>query len=841
MTKKKKNIKETEKESGFSLEKYVPEKYQTIALIGVILIIFLVYFSPMYFGDKTIQSGDIITSKSLTSYVDKDREGYTLWYPYIFGGMPAYALAVDFKWFNLIYVGIRVVRDIFSSFFAAEYAMWTFYLLLLAINSFFLINYLTKNKLIALFGSVSTSFSTGIILFLFIGHVTKLTALAFFPLIFLILLKFREKIKLRDFALLTIALQLSVQGWHVQIIFYTLFAIGIFYLFYIIHALAAKKNDKLKQTFKSALSFTAAFIIALIIQSDNLSQIYLYNEYSTRGSESIIDNSMGVDPKKADSEFYKYATNWSFSPEELSTFFIPSFYGSGKSKYSGELTKGQEIELNTYFGQMDFVDLPMYMGILILIFGLFSIYLNWKKPFVKYLTVLIIVSLLISFGRNFSIIYDLMFYYFPFFDKFRVPSMILVLVQLSFPILASLGIKSFLDAKNKNDAKIEKLIKNSAVIFSVLFVMALIFSGMLQDSIGDRFAASEKGKQLIRYFNQYNFDIAQVAKSMFSADIITIMGILSVSFWLLFVYYKNKITSSLLLLLLTGFTLIDLLRIDNRGATYVADQNIDQIFEPPAYIKAIKAQQNDEPYRILNIKKDGSYGSLNHNSNYNAYFLEQDMYGYSAIKPRAFQDYMDIVGPINSTLWNMLNVKYIISAEETIFPGLELVSQTDNDFVYENKRAMKRAFFVDSIMTGKPIDFMRLIGENQIFPHEVALVEEEIQIDAPDSTASVHVVNYQDEEITISVNASGNNFLFLGDTYYPHGWSAYIDGTETKIYRTNHAFRGIIVPPGSHEIKFIYAPISFTISKYLALIFSGLILLLFAGSFFYKKNKAIIK
>lgn len=837
MTKKKKHLNNVKPDSGFSLDKYIPEKFQTIALIGIILVIFLVYFSPMYFGDQTIQSGDIITSKSLTSYVDQERDGYTLWYPYIFGGMPAYALAVDFKWFNLIYIGIRVVRDVFSSFLAAEYAMWTFYLLLLAINSFFLINYLTKNKLIALFGGVSTSFSTGIILFLFIGHVTKLTALAFFPLIFLILLKFREKIKLRDFALLTIALQLSVQGWHVQIIFYTLFAIGIFYLFYLIRAIVIKNNDKLKQTIKSGLSFAAAFLIALIIQSDNLSQIYLYNEYSTRGSESIIDNSMGVDPKTAESEFYKYATNWSFSPEEISTFFIPSFYGSGKSKFAGELTQGREIELNTYFGQMDFVDLPMYMGILVIIFGLFSIYLNWKKPLVKYLTILIVLSLLISFGRNFSVLYDLMFYHFPFFDKFRVPSMILVLVQLAFPILASLGLKSFLDEKNSNNIKLEKIIKNSAIIFSALFVFSLVFSGALQDYIGNRFASSEKGQQLIRYFNQYNFDIAQIAKSMFSSDVMAAAGILSVSFWLLLLYYKNKITSSLLLLLLTGFTLFDLIRIDNRGATYVTDQNIDQIFEQPSYIKVIKAQQNDEPYRILNIKKDGSYGSLNHNSNYNAFFLEQDMYGYSAIKPRAFQDYMDIVGPINSTLWNMLNVKYIIASQETIFPGLELIAKVEDDFIFENKRAMQRAFFVDSLMTGKPIDFMRLVGENQIFPNEVALVEEEIIIDAPDSSASVQIIEYKDENITLNVNASGNNFLFLGDTYYPHGWSAYIDGSETKIYRTNHAFRGIIVPPGKHEIQFIYAPVSFTVSKYLALIFSSLILILFATSFFFTKKK----
>ena len=259
MTKGKKQKPQKLKENNsFDINKFIPEKYQTAAAFGVILLIFFIYFSPMYFGGKTFESGDIITAHSATSYLDKDRDGFTLWNPYIFCGMPAYVIAVDYKWFNMIYVGITTLRTAFSSIFEVEYTKWSFYLIMLAFSSFLLIKYLTKDTMLSLLGSIATSFSTGLILFLFIGHVTKLTAIAFYPLIFLILLKFEEKIKLRDFAILVIVLQLSIIGWHVQIIFYTLFSIMIYYVYFIIESLVKKDNERLKKYIKSGLTFAGA-------------------------------------------------------------------------------------------------------------------------------------------------------------------------------------------------------------------------------------------------------------------------------------------------------------------------------------------------------------------------------------------------------------------------------------------------------------------------------------------------------------------------------------------------------------------------------------------------------
>lgn len=819
---KQKEVKESPL-TKFNIDNIIPEKYQVAALFGIILFIFLIYLSPMFFGGKTIESGDIITSHSLTSYLEKDRDSYSLWYPYIFTGMPAYALAVDFKWFNLIYVGIRAVREAFTLFFSVEYTMWTFYLIILAFTSFLLVRYLTKNNLLGMLGGVATSFSTGIILFLFIGHVTKLVTLAFVPLILLMLLRFRHEIRLRDFAILIIALQLAFQGWHVQIIFYTFFAIGIYYLYFLVYHLV--KKESVVRLFKSAGVFAAAAVIALAIQADNLTQIYAYNDYSTRGTESIVDKEAGKDPQGEGSGFYKYATDWSFSPGEVLTFVVPSYYGFGASKYNGPLTQGREVEVNTYFGQMPFVDVAMYMGAAIFFLGLFAMYADRKNPIVQYLIVLVIISLLISFGRTFPVVFDLMFNFFPFFNKFRVPSMILVLVQISFPVLAALGIKKIADAKKENDINIENIVKYAAYAFTGLFVISLLANSAIGSwfvqRVNDYAASISQNQRLAQQFQA----LAEYMSNMFVNDLLVAFGVTALTFWMLFAYMKSQVSLHFALLLITVFVLADLLRIDSRAASYNENQNMDDIFQQPDYVTAIKNTGDDQPYRIMNIKRDGSLGSLNRNSNFNGYFLLQDMYGYSAIKPRSFQDYMDVVGPVNPTLWRMLNVKYVVTESPMQMAGFSLLKQTKDGLVYNYDNTLPRAYFVDSVTTEKPIEFLRKVGESTIDPKKVALVNEQLNIDAPDSTASVTITSYEDERIELDVTASGSNLLFLGDTYYPNGWHAYIDGEETTIHKVNHGYRGVVVPQGKHNVVFEYLPQSFVISKYVALVLSSMTLL----------------
>ena len=228
--------------------------------------------------------------------------------------------------------------------------------------------------------------------------------------------------------------------------------------------------------------------------------------------------------------------------------------------------------------------------------------------------------------------------------------------------------------------------------------------------------------------------------------------------------------------------------------------------------------------------------------NFHAYFLKQDLYGYSGIKPRAYQDYMDVLGsPVNPTFWRMLNTKYIILDKEVNMPDLELRYSGAKSFLYENKSALPRVYFVNCVEKKSALEIINAVKNNQFDPLDVAfLTDEIISVDVPDNTAFADIVKYDDEIIIIKAKASGNNFLFLGDNYVPIGWKATVDGNETKIYKVNHGFRGIVVPEGEHTIQFTYLPDSFVISEYISLTLSSLAIIgLFIGSVINrKKNKA---
>jgi hypothetical protein len=838
MSKAKKQIGQTKlKEEStllkFDIDKIIPPKYQTTVSLIILALLFLIFFSPLYFGGKTFQSADIVTSNSMINYVEKHGDGYTLWNPYIFCGMPAYAISVGYKWFNLIYVGLDLLRKIFMVFFTNNYAVWTFYLILMAFTSFFLIKFKTGSNLISMFASIATSFSTGLIVFLFIGHVTKLTSLCMYPLIFLMLLKFQSKIKFLDVIILIIALQLFVQGWHVQIIFYTLFSVGIYFLYYFIRSFIKKEKELTIRLLKSAGIFVFAAIIALLIQIDNFTQIWNYTPYSTRGTKSITEL-QSPEKKQSESAFYDYATEWSFSPGEVLTFIIPSYYGFGNSTYKGPLTNNQEYKANTYFGQMMFVDVAMYMGVIVFFLALFAIFTSWKNPFVQYLTILSGISLLISFGKTFSPVFDVMFYYFPYFDKFRVPIMIIVLVQLSVPMLAAFGIQKIISLKSDPDIRAEKIIRFSAFIFTGLFVITLFLSSVIKDWFVERMTTSAKSSDYLKAFSEY-------ASEMFLGDALIAFALIALTFWLAYAYTKSRLSKDLLATVFIIFTIFDLWRIDNRGAEYINYKDMKSTFNEPPYISIIKKQNDKEPFRILNLKQDRSVGSFSQNSNYNAYYLVQDLYGYSGIKPRAYQDIIDILGgaPVNPTLWRMLNTKYIITERAINYPGLVFVDSTFQNVVYRFDGVLPRAFFVNKVEAKPMLEVLNAVKNNLFDPKNVAFIEEgNIKVDKPDSTCFVKITSYKDEKILIDAKASGNNFLFLGDTYFPNGWTANIDGTETKIYRVNHGFRGIIVPKGEHKIEFIYAPKSFFVSKYIALSLSSVVILgLIFGIFLETKKK----
>lgn len=816
--------------TGFNLDEVIPQKYQVLGTILFILVLFLIFLNPLYFGGKTFSSSDIAASESMQPYLAKARLGFTLWNPHIFCGMPAYSIAVGYTWFNLIYVLFTSVREVFTSVFAVEYARWSFYLIILAITSFFLMKHLTKNTLVSLFTAVSTSFSTGIIVFLYIGHVTKLTSLCMFPLIFLMLLRMQQKIKLTDIFILMIALQLLVQGFHVQIIFYLILATAVYYIYYFIYSLVTKQNALTLNLAKSAGILAFSVVVALAIQSDNFSQIYEYTPYSTRGTKGIKELSQGENAQSAN-DYYKYHTDWSFSPEEVATFVVPSFYGFGNSTFN-DPRSGQEEEVNTYFGQMPFVDVAMYMGVIVFFLAIYGAVTRFKEPLVQFLTLLVVFSLLLSFGKNFSSLFNVFFYHLPYFDKFRVPSMILVLVQFGTPILAGLGLMELIKPSTKLGQS-NNLIRNIAIGFGVILILSVVTQSALGDAFYKRALASKDDEQGIKYFTY----LQEYMKSLFINDLLVAMFLSATAFGVAYAYRLRKLSAAPAIIIIILLGLTDLWRIDSRAAKYIDAPDKKEQFSEPDYVKIIKAQKDVEPFRILNLKRQGM-GSLQQNSNYHAYFLLEDFYGYSAVKPRAFQDMMDTVGIGNESMWKMSNVKYLILDQPYNDPRFRPIGGSSGSYVFELNNNLKRYYFVDTVQQKPGIEVLGDLANMRFDPEHKAFTEDTAPaITGPDSTAKIDLVKYTDELTELKVNASGDNFMVYATSYQPKGWKAFVDDKEVKLYRTNHAFMGLVVPKGQHKVEMKYAPTSFYLAKNLSLGLSSFVLIGLALSLFFEFRK----
>ncbi len=816
--------KNKQNEIGFSFDNFIPEKYRTPALLLLLLLLILIFFSPVIFGDKTTSSYDLTQSKSLRQYALKERDGNALWNPYIFCGIPAVVTTGSPRWFDLtnaVYSTISITAESLTKDYNATF---TFSFIILGFAAFFLMRGLGFNRSISFFVALAMTFSTGITLLFYIGHISKLKSLALFPFILLMLFRFQKQIKLLDILILILGIHLLALSAHVQIVFYFALLTALYFIFYFIRALIIKDKYLQLQLIKSAGIFIGATIIALLMSYDTYSQILEYKPFSTRGTQSVTEtHNTGASQNNS----YEYATGWSFSPEEIVTFIIPSYYGFGRSTYDGPLTNNTPQEINTYIGQMPLVDTAMYMGVIVFALGLFAIYVKRKEPIIQFFGIVVFLFLLMSFGKNFPVIYNLFYYYVPMFDNFRAPVQILHVVQIIFPILAGYGIMHIVSARNEKSSSLEKGLKYTSIVFAVLFILALIGGDAIANSYAGRVSQFVSGLGSDSQRAQYYSAFSDYAASMFRGDVQVALALLALTFGLCYAYVSNKINKQLFIAGVIVFCLIDLFRVSSRGANYTDINTANEGFREPEYISVIKSQNEKLPYRLLNIKQDGSNGSFSNNGNFNVYFLQEDFYGYSAAKPRSFQDIMDVVGtPVNFTLWRMLGVKYIVTDQPFNPPGFTTVSANQNTIVTRYDKALPRVFFVNSVEQKSSVDILNAIKNDAFDPQNVAFVDKlDFKYDKGDSTSTSRIVEYKDERIVVDVNAKGDNFLFHSTTYLP-GWKAYIDGNLTKVYKANFGFQGIVVPKGNHKVEFVYEPKGFALGKSLSLILN---ILLFAG------------
>ena len=811
--------------------------------LGVFIVLVAIFFQEVIFGGKIFFSPDFQAPAALSAPLQNalwHKGIFPLWTPHIFAGMPSFASLIytPFSYFPYI---ILMLLDR-----AVSLPPMLWHVLHYPIAGLGVYLYLRDRdvELVpALLGGVAFMFTPYLITMEVFGHGSQMMTAVYMPLGLWALDRLLHGRGWLYVGIAALVLGLQFQRGHVQIVYYSWLLYGVYLLYYVVRALRAKAGREIPLMLGK---FVAVFVLALGMSAMLYASIYEYMPYSIRGATSAL--SAATAEKGVG---FEYATQWSFSFGEMMTFLIPSFYGFG----------GQ-----TYWGTMPFTDYPNYMGILVLLLAIFAVVYRRQAP-VGFFAGIIVFALLLSFGKHLAFFYKLFYNILPLFNRFRVPVMVLVVVQMSVAILAGIGLQRLLQIlrnATKEDMR-QKTAKRLFAIAGGIIALAVIltiardaFFGFMQGLYPDRYPPSVQ---------------LQLDRQRF--------GLLFTDWWLVSVWVaaalalyglalRRYLTSTAFAVIILTITLADLWFVDYKLNKPTSSSELERYLKPDQVAQFLASDTS--LYRIF--PTDHFFGE-------NRWAVQdiQSIGGYHAAKPRVYQDVLDasklgqrytqkyyrvvtqdnrqMLEPLSleqvdanlrtgdQKLIDFLNVKYIITPYPVPEPGLVLRKQIQSYFrnqpvqtlVYENTRALPRATMVGAyVLFNKPVEALVFLRSGEFDPRRnVALYKKPAVQPMPDSSAAVEVLEYDLQHIRLRSHAEKPQILVLADTIYPPGWHATIDGKPTEILQANHAFRGLALPAGSHEIIFSYRSKVFTASIWVTIAST----LLIAGCIFLglKKRK----
>ena len=772
---------------------------------GVFLAIMMVFFFDAVLGDKTYLSGDVQAAAAIAAPLQEalwEDGNYPLWTPYIFCGMPSFASLsfTPFAYFPHFVEQMlaRVLPVNMWFIFACHYVF-------AGLGVFVFLRRKGTGVMAGLLGGFAFMLTPYLITMTVYGHGSQMMTAAYIPWVFWAADRLLEKASLRNIGLAGLMMGLMLQRAHVQIAYYGLMLAGLYFVW---HMATGLRRMKLRRLLSLLGGVAGALILAFALAAMLYLPLREYTSHSIRGASSVLEagaaSSGGVG--------FDYATQWSFSPGEMMTFLFPSFYGFGGS---------------TYWGAMPFTDYPNYMGILVLIlamaaFAFYPSYSREQRILVSFLGFIALWSLLISFGRHFPSFYQLLYDHLPNFNKFRVPVMILILLQYGVAVLAGLGLESILarmraaspaEPGNTNASRWAwNLLIVSAVVGGMLLLAAVIHDGLFEFMRGvypDKLEAKAQLRLDADRFGMLYFDI-YIAGGLIIAALVALALALF-----------KKIRPAHAGLVLCLLVLADLWRVDAQLGRKNPKQQAASVFQPDAIVQFL--QTDSSLFRIYPA------GELYGEMRWSAQGF-QSVGGYHAAKMRAFQDFataMDLQrAPVpelaNHHIVDMINAKYVLTLatlpDTAWIPRLRLPvaagAQERHLTIYENPTVLPRAYLAGRFeVESEPFAALRRMraGANAtdsaagFDPHRSVMLDEiPACAPAPDSSATLEILQYGLHHIAIQTRSASAQMLVLSDSYYPEGWQAYVDDKPVKTYRANYCFRAVCLPAGEHRVEFRY-------------------------------------
>ncbi|MDO4729156.1 MAG: YfhO family protein [Bacteroidota bacterium] len=793
-----------------------------LVVFGLFVAIALAFFYPVMQGKAIFQS-DIVQYTGMAKErndfrLNENEESY--WTNAAFGGMPTYQLGANYE-YDFIKKIDKTIR------FLPRPAD---YLFLYFIGFYILLLTLKVDIRTAFLGSVAFGFSTYLIIILGVGHNAKAHAIGYFgPVLTGIILVFRGKY-LWGGLLTALALALEINANHFQMTYYLMLLV---FILGVIQFYKAFKNKTLNLFFKATLVLLAAVILSLLTNATSILATQEYTQWSTRGKSELTIAPDGSN--KLNSGLSKeYITEYSYGLSESFNLIVPRLFGGSNHEALGKDSKTYEFLLQqgvpssraleftnglpTYWGKQPIVAAPAYIGAVIFFLFVLSLFLvrGYKK---WWLLCGSIMALLLSWGKNFGVLTDLMIDYFPLYDKFRAVSSIQVVLELCVPILAMLGLYQFF--KNSKEENKKPFLYTVCITFGLMIVLLLGMALFDFKGINDAMYEQYYGSEIMKM-------IQEDRKSIYMNDLIrtTILMLFTVLFLNL---YQNKNVSKVVvqgaLLLLILFDLGGVARRYVDEKDFVEAHRMAQPFESTLADDAVLEDKGI--YRVYEqeVGINGARTSYFHHS----------IGGYHAAKPKRIQELFEYqIANRNMEVLNMLNVKYLLTRD--------LVGQLQP---MKNDQALGNAWFVNKI-SEKSTDDEVMQGLSSFDPSTEAIIlvkdAQNLTFKQPvvDSTAMITLKSYKPNRLVYESDNQRDGFAVFSEVHYPHGWVATLDGAEVPHYRVNYLLRGMEVPAGKHTIVFEFKPqVVYTGGK--IMLFGNAVLILWvlgAGVMYYRKQKS---
>ncbi len=769
--------------------------------LGIFLLILLALFSTVFFKGYIFGGGDTTAASGMTrqlSLYHSETGEYPLWQPYIFSGMPAFSSMMYTKW---VYFP-NLILSLFNKIGMPSLWSMLFHYLLAAMGVYVLLRSLKVGFLPALLGGFAYMLTPFFIVMVSAGHGSQMMTAAYLPWLIYATKRIFDKPDLKGLVILAIVAGFQLQRGHVQVAYYGWMAMGWYVVIEVIFR-AVEKNWK---NFQLSVGY---FLGGLILGIGLAAVLYIpslaYVAHTIRGGSA----SGGLE--------YGYATSWSFPPYEFLALFFSDWFGFG----------GQ-----TYWGGRTFTEHSDFIGLTLLIL-MVAAFFNRENLKVKiFLLSTMLLALLVSFGSYWPYLFDLLFKLLPFFNKFRVPSMILILMELMVAILAGVGLYTLLNLDEKRRADLVKGMLIATAVMGGLFVVVLLFKGMITGAFSNVLAQSPK----------YHPQLSVARIDMFYSSLIKGLFIGTLGLAVIWAYFAQKIKGMVLSLTMIALVIVELGHVDLRFTKNAVPKKRVQAGEQetPA-IRKLKQLTAENPGRIFPVHiLFGSNGWALHGL--------ESIGGYSPAKLKILQDFLNAtqieqtflpkyysqtangaspkpIGDVDPALRKRhldllrnLNVKYLVSPYPINDPLFKLIDQplhivrgqTAQVIIYEFTDDYPRAWFVPEIATvSHSTEMSSKMDTSMASPDKLAYVlDPEGSIEKTQyGVGSVVVAEHSLQSLQLKTDNNEDGFLIVSEVYYSAGWSVYMDdNSKLEMFASNELIRGIPVPAGQHTLTFVYEP-----------------------------------